>query len=68
MVDNFSPVGAPCSICGDTYDAEEWGVLGWIGILPLSLCPICQDGIFTMVYSLTPVEDLEELIKEYKPV
>ena len=64
--DPLSPYDKPCSFCGTDYDDEDWGILGWIGILPISLCVDCQAGIFNMVYQLTPLEDLEELVKDYK--
>lgn len=64
--DPLSPNDKPCSFCGTDYDDEDWGILGWIGILPISLCIDCQAGIFNMVYQLTPIEDLEELVKDYK--
>jgi hypothetical protein len=62
--DPMHPLGKDCSICGTDYEDEEWGVMGWIGTLPLSLCPTCEAGVFNMVYSLTPVEVLQELIEE----
>lgn len=60
--DPMHPLGNPCSICGAEYKEDDWGVLGWIGILPVSFCPDCDQGIFNMVYSLTEREDLEELL------
>lgn len=64
--DPLHPMGKGCSICGTSYDEEEWGVMGWIGILPVSFCGDCEAGIFNMVYALSPVEALEELIAEKK--
>ena len=62
--DPLHPLGKGCSICGTSYDDEEWGVMGWIGILPVSFCPDCEAGIFNMVYSLTPLEAFLEIIEE----
>jgi hypothetical protein len=64
--DPMHPLGNPCSICGTEYKEEEWGVLGWIGTLPVSFCPDCDQGIFNMVYSLTDHEDLEEILRDKK--
>jgi hypothetical protein len=63
-IDPLSPENMPCSICSTEYNDDNWGVLGWLGITPISFCPTCQDGIFQMVYQLTPADDLEELIKD----
>jgi hypothetical protein len=62
FTDPLSPVGKNCTICGTDYDDDEWGMMGWLGILPLSLCPTCTTGIFSMVLQHTPVEELEELV------
>jgi hypothetical protein len=62
--DPMHPAGNPCSICGTEHEEEDWGSLGWIGILPISLCPTCETGIFNMVYQLTPTEQLVELIDQ----
>jgi hypothetical protein len=62
--DPLHPAGNPCSICGTEYEDDDWGVMGWVGILPISFCPTCEQGIFNMVYQLTPNERLVELIEE----
>lgn len=61
--DPFSPVNKSCSFCDACYDDDNWGIMGWIGILPISLCVECQVGIFNMVYKLTPPEDLEDILE-----
>jgi len=66
LKDPLHPMGKGCSICGTSYDEEEWGVMGWIGILPVSFCPDCEAGVFNMVYALTPIEAMEEMIAEKK--
>lgn len=58
--DPLSPIGKDCTICDTEYEDDDWGMMGWIGILPLSLCPNCSSGIFHMVLSTTSPEDLEE--------
>lgn len=62
QTDPLHPYGNPCSFCTLPFDEEDWGVMGWIGILPLSLCPDCTSGMYNMVYQTTPIEELEELI------
>lgn len=66
ITDPLSPLDKPCSFCGTEYEDDNWGILGWVGILPISLCIDCQTGVFNMVYQLTPVKDLEDMIKELK--
>lgn len=61
-MDPLHPYGNPCSFCGIPHDEDEWGVMGWIGILPLSLCGDCTAGIYNMVYQMTSIEEFEELI------
>jgi hypothetical protein len=35
-----------CSICSCDFDIElEGGVNGYIGIIPLALCPMCHSGL-----------------------
>jgi len=58
--DLLSPVGKDCTICSTEYEDEDWGLMGWIGMLPLSMCPNCSSGIFHMVLSMTSPEELEE--------
>jgi len=60
--DPLHPAGNPCSICDSPFDDEEWGTIGWVGILPLSLCATCNAGIFDMVYTLTDEDTLKELL------
>ena len=62
--DLLSPLGKDCSFCGTEHEEEDWGPMGWIGILPISLCPMCEAGIFNMVYQLTPIENFRDLIEE----
>ena len=64
VADPLSPIGKACSICGTEHEDEDWGSMGWIGIIPLSLCPMCESGVFNMVYQLTPIEGLRELMEE----
>jgi hypothetical protein len=60
--DPLHPYGNPCAVCGSEHDEENWGVLGWIGILPLSLCADCSQGMVSMVLDHMPVEELEEAV------
>jgi hypothetical protein len=53
----LTPYQKPCSICNLAYDDNEWGILGYIGILPVSFCPTCMNGIFDMVEQIK--EDLD---------
>jgi hypothetical protein len=62
--DPMHPAGNPCSICGTEYEDDDWGSSGWIGILPVSFCSVCEQGIFNMVYQLTPSEQLVEIIDQ----
>jgi hypothetical protein len=64
--DPLHPYGNPCSFCGTEFEEGEWGVMGWIGILPLSLCGDCTAGIYNMVYQTTSIEEFEELINTRK--
>lgn len=58
--DPLSPVGKDCVICGVEYEDEEWGLMGWMGMIPVSMCPICTNGIYELVLSSTPAEELEQ--------
>lgn len=66
LADLLNPVEKPCSFCNTEYDDDDWGTFGWIGALPISLCPYCQSGLFDMVYQLTSLEELEEMVAERK--
>jgi hypothetical protein len=60
--DPLHPYGNPCTFCTLPFDEENWGIMGWIGILPIGLCAECTAGIFSMVHQSTPLEELEELV------
>ena len=60
--DPLHPAGNPCSLCDSPFDDEEWGTIGWVGIIPISLCSTCTAGIFDMVYMLTDEDTLKELL------
>lgn len=64
VADLMHPAGKPCSFCNSEYDDEEWGSLGWIGILPISLCGTCFNGIFNMVYNLIDEDLLRQWLKD----
>jgi hypothetical protein len=60
--DPMHPYGNPCNVCSTAHDEDEWGILGWIGIIPLSLCANCAAGIVSMVMDYTPLEEIEEVV------
>ena len=62
--DPLHPYGKDCSICSTDYDDSEWGVMGWLGILPVSFCVTCTTGIYNMVFQMTSVEELQSIIEE----
>jgi hypothetical protein len=62
--DPLHPYGKDCSICSTEFDDNEWGIMGWLGILPVSLCVNCMTGIYNMVFQMTSVEELQSLIEE----
>ena len=64
MNDPLNPHGKPCALCSIEYAEEEWGMLGYIGILPLSLCILCYTGIYSMVIDSLDNEDLLRIIEE----
>lgn len=62
--DPMHPYGKNCTICSGEFDEDEWGIMGWLGILPVSFCANCTTGIYNMVLQTTSVEELQELIEE----
>ena len=56
-----------CSVCGCEFEEGEGGVTeGSIGILPVSFCPTCLNGIFDMVnnFHLESLRDIESQLQE----
>jgi hypothetical protein len=64
MDDPTHPFGKKCNICQADFD--ETNLMGWVGILPVSLCETCTGGMFSMVYALTSIDELEYLIESKK--
>lgn len=62
--DPMHPYGKDCSICSIEFDEDEWGIMGWLGILPVSFCVNCTTGLYNMVLQMVSVEELESLIEE----
>jgi hypothetical protein len=62
--DPFHPEGKPCATCGTEYDDEEWGIIGWIGIIPVSFCVICLNALEGFFYDSLEIEDLESMLEE----
>ena len=60
--DPMHPYGKPCNVCSSEYDDDEWGLMGWVGIIPVSLCAICSNALASVVLTQTPTDELEELI------
>ena len=54
-----------CSVCQTDFTDDEGGMLGYIGILPVSFCPFCYSGICDMV-DQTDEREWEGLSKEDK--
>ena len=51
-----------CSICGGKFDIDcEGGIEGWIGVLPIALCPWCYNGT-TEMFKQMCCEDCEKKI------
>lgn len=54
-----------CSICSCEYDILlEGGLRGYIGILPICLCPMCFSGLdmlFTTIHGCSDIEEEEDL-------
>ena len=47
-----------CSICNGTFTEDEGGMNGgYIGILPVSFCPTCFNGIMEMARYFFDLED-----------
>lgn len=46
-----------CTICESEFSDSEGGIHGYIGILPVSFCPFCLNGILDMSEQLLGVED-----------
>jgi hypothetical protein len=64
IADPMHPYGKDCSICSIEFDEDEWGIMGWLGILPVSFCVNCTTGLYNMVLQMVSVEELESLIEE----
>lgn len=62
--DPLHPYGKDCSICSTEFDDSEWGIMGWLGILPVSFCVNCMTGIYNMVFSMTTVDELQSVLEE----
>jgi len=40
-----------CSVCDCEFDVQlEGGITGFLGVLPISLCPMCHSGL-DMLYT-----------------
>ena len=53
-----------CSICQCKFTEDEGGSEGYIGILPVSFCPTCLNGIYDMVEQTADPLELESLTDE----
>lgn len=62
--DPLHPMGKPCSTCGTEYEDDDWGTIGWIGIIPVSFCPICINALEGMFFDNLTVEELEYMLEE----
>ena len=61
--DPLHPEGKPCATCGTEYD-DEWGMIGWIGIIPVSFCAICSNALESYFYDSLDIEELESMLEE----
>ncbi len=64
--DPLHPYGKPCVLCSAAYSDDDWGYLGWAGILPVSFCPDCSSAMSHMVLQTMTVDSLEEYVEERK--
>ena len=62
--DPMHPYGKACSVCSTEFDEDEWGIMGWLGILPVSFCVTCTTGIYNMVVQSLDVEEVEMILEE----
>ena len=62
--DPMHPYGKACSVCSTEFDEDEWGIMGWLGILPVSFCVTCTTGIYNMVLQSLDVEEVEMILEE----
>ena len=47
-----------CNICNSTFSEAEGGMNGgYIGILPVSFCPTCFNGIMEMAHHFFSLEE-----------
>lgn len=61
MDDPTHPFGNKCNVCHS--DFEDTNLMGWIGILPVSLCENCAGGLYSLVYATSSIAELEEIIE-----
>lgn len=48
-----------CSICDSEYDADEGGIQGHFGIMPVTFCVWCYSSIVDMVKQATEDEEMD---------
>lgn len=48
-----------CSLCGAEFNAEEEGINGLVGSLPVKLCQVCYNGMIDMVEKLEANASIE---------
>lgn len=59
----FSPFKKDCNICNAPYepnDDENW-IHGFVGVIPVTLCSTCYDGMVQMVCMLEDEFEEDEL-------